>query len=944
MTLRQLRKSVGFLWIAIVDPEDFRRQLPVESVNDEVLLRLMPTCYLCALFIEVLVGVFATLSGAHFRWPSTLVCSAVGSLVGWLIVSLLLRPYGGIVRILGALTVLALVTRLGMEFCEWLGGTYSAVTYHPTLFSSLGLGISMGLLVATVGAFANDKIWLPLGLLCGFSAGFGGWLGVLVLGGLLGVWSVPFTLGVSVGALIAGLMESRAFAFWIGVLYCSISSVVLVLPKWIAPKADGFPGQGAVAGLVVGLSIGNALAITRTLTNTQEPLGLKQSAKMLSGSLVWSVLIGATLGLTLGSLEWLLRNGSEWVIDQLRQGLWSWFCFSALSWLIFGIAIRTAQNIGPWLILGFSSVIGCSLFVGLDYQFTPLNVFLLHLLVLALAYLRPHYLLSYYINLRRAHKAGQYLQLLRQSPLFRDAAIAVPLPHLSTWLLKAAMQDRVEGLAAIRFIASTRPYQRRAAQKALIHLAITDLDQLKSLDQIAKAGEVLSFLPVQAEYSPRGLKDVHSRINAISELAQDYVHQRGDSVRRGNLLRELVEKLEELLNTTDLLEPRVGLSFQGLAAAWLRVVLEEEKRCEQDLRFISIPNPFVPFEPLTEDQHNLFKGRQNILEGIISNISSSQGKPVLLLYGRRKIGKTSTLRNLPRMLSHDFISVYFDCHEASFKDGDSGFCFALAKTVYDEVQRRFPSIEIVNPELVAFAKQPFTGLHKFLDIVEQLSLNLKRHMLFCFDEYEALGEGRQVSKDVLNQIRNIVQHRKRIAVLFSGGHQFSEIRAIAWSSYLINVKTLELTYLAAEEAQELITQPVADFQVKYVPGVVDQILHVTQRQPYLLQVVGHEFVNHLNRKERVEARDTDLEIVLDRVLESANAYFEHMWLDECSPSEQRALMALSLNENINRDDEYSLCQKGTLRREGQHCEFVIELFRRWIARNGTVALGSTGSR
>ena len=417
MTLRQLRKSVGFLWIAIVDPEDFRRQLPVESVNDEVLLRLMPTCYLCALFIEVLVGVFATLSGAHFRWPSTLVCTAVGSLVGWLIVSLVLRPYGGIVRILGALTVLALVTRLGMEFCEWLGGTYSAVMYHPTLFSSLGLGISMGLLVATVGALANDKIWLPLGLLCGFSAGFGGWLGVLVLGELLGVWSVPFTLGVSVGALIAGFNgESRLCVLDRCPLL--LNQCKLVLPKWIAPKVDGLPGQGAVAGLVVGLSIGNALAITRTLTNTQEPLGLKQSAKMLSGSLVWSVLIGATLGLTLGSLEWLLRNGSDWVIDQLRQGLWSWFCFSALSWLIFGIAIRTAQNIGPWLILGFSSVIGCSLSVGLDYQFTPLNVFLLHLLVLALAYLRPHYLLSYYINLRRAHKAGQYLQLLRQNPSF----------------------------------------------------------------------------------------------------------------------------------------------------------------------------------------------------------------------------------------------------------------------------------------------------------------------------------------------------------------------------------------------------------------------------------------------------------------------------------------------------------------------------------------------
>jgi hypothetical protein len=51
--------------------------------------------------------------------------------------------------------------------------------------------------------------------------------------------------------------------------------------------------------------------------------------------------------------------------------------------------------------------------------------------------------------------------------------------------------------------------------------------------------------------------------------------------------------------------------------------------------------------------------------------------------------------------------------------------------------------------------------------------------------------------------------------LFSGGHRFEELKTVNWADYLINTKTLELSFLEPEEARELIERPGPDFNLRY---------------------------------------------------------------------------------------------------------------------------------
>ena len=227
-----------------------------------------------------------------------------------------------------------------------------------------------------------------------------------------------------------------------------------------------------------------------------------------------------------------------------------------------------------------------------------------------------------------------------------------------------------------------------------------------------------------------------------------------------------------------------------------------------------------------------------------------------------------------------------------------------------------------------------------MDHIEGITDQLKKRILLTFDEYERLEAGLKTGKlttEILNQLRNIVQHRERIVVLFSGSHNFEELRTINWSDYLINVKTLELSFLPAEDARELLTQPVPELD--YQPDAIEKILALTHCQPYLLQAIAFELVSSLNAQNKLEATTDDIEVAVQKVLTAAQAYFFYTWQEECSEEEKAVLRALAANgetsSNLPQDQQAvrSLCQKDILENNDQRYHFTIELFHRWIVKN-----------
>jgi AAA+ ATPase superfamily predicted ATPase len=66
------------------------------------------------------------------------------------------------------------------------------------------------------------------------------------------------------------------------------------------------------------------------------------------------------------------------------------------------------------------------------------------------------------------------------------------------------------------------------------------------------------------------------------------------------------------------------------------------------------------------------------------------------------------------------------------------------------------------------------------------------------------------SRTPLNFLRDVLQYLAAWTLLFSGSHEPKELPDY-WSDYLINIRTLRVSYLDEDSARELIVQPVEDF-------------------------------------------------------------------------------------------------------------------------------------
>ncbi len=550
----------------------------------------------------------------------------------------------------------------------------------------------------------------------------------------------------------------------------------------------------------------------------------------------------------------------------------------------------------------------------------------------------------------RARRSGNWLARFRHSPVHWDETIGAPLPWLSYWLFRIAKDDRDVGLKEVQWITASRPFQSKAAKKALVKLAAHDLRQIRTVAQMAQVAETLELVPrFVSSATPKRSVERHTnvallRIEKIVALAQDYL-LRHTPIGQHKALLELQRELQAFQQAMALLPAPTGPEFQQVAAQWQATVNTAEAELRARLPF---GNPFIAGNPLKEHEENLFRGRRDLVVKLEEAIFTQ--RPALLLYGRRRTGKTSTLLNLPRLMSSQFVPVFIDCQNARWGDSDAMFCYHLTRALHDElVKRKLPLQQedgLAQPQKDEFTPHAFTRLDEFLDELEAHSRRLGKQILLTFDEYERLEEGLRdgkLTRAVLNQIRAIVQHRERLIVLFSGSHRFEELQTVNWSDYLINVQTLYLSFLTRAEARELIEHPTPEFALGYAPGVVDRVLDLTHGQPYLVQALGSELVNLINREKRKEATLADLDVVVGRVLVAVEAYFENNWRD-CNEAEQAVLRGLATQQADalapaeRQRALLSLSHKELVEQRDGHWQFTVELFRLWVKQEKTAEM------
>ncbi len=290
-----------------------------------------------------------------------------------------------------------------------------------------------------------------------------------------------------------------------------------------------------------------------------------------------------------------------------------------------------------------------------------------------------------------------------------------------------------------------------------------------------------------------------------------------------------------------------------------------------------IYNPFVFGNPVGELQQNVFIGRRDIAAQIERSILGAAHPPTLLLHGPRRMGKTSLLNQLPRLLGNQFAPAVLDCQNPAAVGSEATLLRYFSRTLCEGLKRRQVTIEPLTAEMLA--REPFAAFDDWLNDMER-ALPPDMRALLCLDEYERLQEAVDAGwgGKFLDMLRHTLQHRPRLVLMFTGARTFAELGP-AWTDRFISARRMRVSFLPPDELRPLLLNPDPRFDMTYAEGALEAVLNQTVGQPYLTQAVAYELVEYLNQQQRRQATCEDVEAAIAAALSSGGEYFANVWSD-----------------------------------------------------------------
>jgi hypothetical protein len=503
--------------------------------------------------------------------------------------------------------------------------------------------------------------------------------------------------------------------------------------------------------------------------------------------------------------------------------------------------------------------------------------------------------------------------------------IRLPLPFADKLLALLVQQDRDEGFKQIAFVAAERPLQRRAALTALAEVAVADL-KAESLSGLSDVTERLGWTTDAPASLSAELATGLPRFERVAQHAGQYLIL-NSAYRKREALGRALDEMDALQRSLIAARGRYAPRLLQVANEW-RGLLEAERERVGALAEASreIPNPFVFGNPVVETEHNVFTGRGDIVRQIEANMLGAAQAPTLLLHGPRRMGKTSILNQLPRLLGPDFAPAVVDCQNPAVTESRTTMLRYLSRACSEGLRRRHVRVEPLSA--AKLEREPFAAFDEWLDTVER-AMPAGMRALLCLDEYERL----QATLDAgwggafLDALRHTLQHRPRVVLMFTGAHTFQELGP-AWTDRFISARRVRVSFLGREDVELLLTRPIPEFDMKYTPGALDAVVAATSCQPFLTQAVAFELVQYLNEQQRREATPADVETAIARALVSGGEYFANVWSDAGAEGQAilRALAACEMPPEFPAARAW-LREHDVLDGEGR---FAVEMMRRWV--------------
>ncbi len=346
--------------------------------------------------------------------------------------------------------------------------------------------------------------------------------------------------------------------------------------------------------------------------------------------------------------------------------------------------------------------------------------------------------------------------------------------------------------------------------------------------------------------------------------------------------------------------------IKEIAEKWQDIFSKEGGVIGEEVLRQPVLNPYEGYSGLPV-LGTTFTGRNDIMRRI-ENHWATTGQPVaIILYGHRRMGKTSILRNLANRHGNEILYVYLDMQYIGLIDHTGQLLLDIAESLHTAAYSAGLDIG-PPPEETKFSNMG-TGRRALNSLLDKISTHMthSKRLVLAIDEFEFIETGIQQNKidpDFLFYLRAINQQYSWLGLIFAGLHTLEEMGADYQSAFYGQAEYIRIGYMAYPDALHLITQPHPDFALEYASELCEELFRLSAGQPYLLQRLCWELVTRWNERFMNIGETTprtlllsDLEPILTPdFFQSAGYYFDGIW-SNVTENERHLMRILATDGN-----------------------------------------------
>ncbi|MFN6516082.1 MAG: AAA family ATPase [Nostoc sp. CreGUA01] len=277
-------------------------------------------------------------------------------------------------------------------------------------------------------------------------------------------------------------------------------------------------------------------------------------------------------------------------------------------------------------------------------------------------------------------------------------------------------------------------------------------------------------------------------------------------------------------------------------------------------------NPYIISTPIHIPE-KLF-GRELIFNKIQDSLQ--QGEKFILLYGQRRIGKSSILRNIPFLISqNEFVFVTCDLQEHG-NSSLGGILYAIASDIVESLDIDKTILNsIKTPD---FDKNPSILTDILLPTVYDILGNKK--LVLLFDDFDVVSQnGREQSFHFLRFLENLLR-QEELYVIAVASRTLSAMPNLL--QLFRDAPVIEIGGLDEESIKQFITVTDGDY-LKYEPKAIEAIINLSAGHPYFLQILCFAIFSRARELKKYNITEEDVEIIVDKAIELAEGGFAWYW-------------------------------------------------------------------